>query len=98
MTSNAGRAGRAEHQRHAIEKKCRGERAEQEIFNGGFSADRGAAAESSQNIGGDRRNFQGDEDEYQFDGGRHEAHADRAEQNQAVIFAAADFLHVQVFI
>ena len=57
-------------------------------FTRGLTADRSIAPETGENVGGDRRDFQRDENQYQLDRGRHEAHADRAKQNQTVIFAA----------
>ncbi len=56
------------------------------------------APESGQNVGGDRRDFERDEDQNQFDRRRHQAHADGAEQDQAVIFAGADLLHLHVLV
>src|SRR6185312_7741150 len=68
----------------------------EEILDRRLNADRGIAPESRKNIGADGRNLERDEDEHQLDRRRHQHHADGAQQNQPVIFAVPNLLHVQV--
>ena len=86
---DVGGSGGAVDHGHAVKEERSGEGAEQEILQRRLGAFGGAAAHSGQNVSRDRRNFQRDEDQHQFDGGRHQHHADGAEQNQGVILAAA---------
>ena len=81
ITADARRTGGSEHQRDSIEKKCGRKRTEQEVLDRRFTADGGAPSKSSQNVSGDRRNFQRDKDQNKFHRRRHQAHADRAEQD-----------------
>ena len=46
-----------------------------------------ALAEAGHDVGGDRRDFEADEDQQQLDGGGHEQHADCAEDDQREEFA-----------
>ena len=66
-------------------------------FSDDFAARRLIAPESGQNVSGDRRNFQRDENQNQFHRRGHQRHAHRAEKNQRVIFAGANPLHRHVF-
>ena len=54
--------------------------------------------ESRQAHRGDGRDFERDENQNQFHCRRHQRHADRAEQNQCVIFPRANPLHRHVFV
>ena len=94
---DVGGSGGAVDHGHAVEEERGGERAEQKILQRRLGAFRGAAAHAGKNVGRDRRNLQRDEDQHQLDGGRHQHHADGAEENQSVILAAGtDALHIEV--
>ena len=93
---DVGGAGGAVEQGNAVEEEAGGEGAEEEILHRAFGALGGVAAEAGQDVAGDGRDFQGDEDEHQLDRRGHEAHAHRAEQDQSVVFAMIDLLEGQV--
>ena len=76
---NSGRAGRSEHKRDTVQEKGGGKRSQQEIFDRRFTADSGASPESREDIGGDRRDFERDKDQYQLHRTRHQHHANCAE-------------------
>jgi hypothetical protein len=95
---NIGRAGGAEHQRYAVKEKRGGERSQEKVLKRRLAARSFAAPKACQHIAGDRGNFERYEDQHQFDSRRHQAHADRAEQDQRVILAGADTLHRHVFV
>ena len=84
--------------RHSVKEEGGGKRAQQEIFQRSLAADRRPAPESGQNVSGNRGNFQRNEDQHQLDRRRHQAHADRAEENQRVILTRPDPLHFHVFV
>ena len=54
--------------------------------------------EPGQYISGNRRNLQRDKDQHQFHRRRHQAHADRAKQDQPVILSRPDMLHRHVLV
>ena len=60
----------AEDQRDSVEEECGGEGAEQEVLDCRFGALACALAEAGEDVGGDRRDFEADEDQQQFDGAR----------------------------
>ncbi len=93
---DVGGAGGSVEKSYAIKEECSSEGAEEEIFEGAFGAFRGMAAESGEDVAGDGRDFKGDEDEHEFDGGGHEAHADRAQEDEGVVFATIDLLQGEV--
>ena len=71
----------------AVEKKCSSEGAEEEVFDGGFGAAAGLLAVAGEDVGGDRGDFEGNEDDEQLDGGGEQAHADCAENDEGVELA-----------
>ena len=56
-------AGGAKDQRDAVEKKAGGEGAKQEVLDGGFRAAASLFAIAGKDVGGDRGDFQSDEDD-----------------------------------
>src|SRR6185437_2594483 len=84
---DARAAGGAVDQRDSVEEEGRGEGAEKEILERGFGALRTAAAEARHDVGGDRGDFEGDEDQQQLHGARHEHHADGSEEHEGEEFA-----------
>src|SRR6185437_9070570 len=80
-------AGGAEDKRNAIEKKCGGKGAQQEVFECGFGSAAALLAVSGQDVSRNRRNFKRYKDKQQFDGAGKQAHADRAEGDQGVELA-----------
>ena len=80
-------SGGAEDERDAVEQECGGEGAEQEVFDGGFRAAAGVLAVAGEDVGGDGRDFESDEDDEQLDGAGEQAHADCAEDNERVELA-----------
>src|SRR4051812_6624434 len=82
-----GGAGGAEDEGDAVEEKCRGKGAEEEVLDGGFRALAGLLAVSGENVGGDRGDFESDEYDEEFGGGGQEAHADGSEDHECVVLA-----------
>ena len=56
------------------------------------------AAKSGEDVRRDGGDFECNENQNEFDGRRHQAHADYAEENQAVVLSGADFLDRHVFV
>ncbi len=83
-----GRPRRAEDQRDPIDDESRRERAEQEIFNACFLGRHHFAVESGKNVERDGEHFEGKEDDNEVGGLHHEHHANHAEEQQGVVFAA----------
>ena len=63
---NIGGAGSAKDQGDAVEKEGGGEGTEQEVLEGRFRTLAVALAKAGQDVGGDGRNFQADEDQQQL--------------------------------
>ena len=72
---NVGCSGGAKGEGDAVEEEGGGKGAQQEIFEPGFGALPGALANGGQDVGGNGRNFEADEDQQQLRGAGHEAHA-----------------------
>ena len=62
------RSGGTEHECNPVKEEGGGERSEEEIFQRRLGAGSLGAAESGQNIGGNRGDFQSDKNHHQFDG------------------------------
>ena len=77
----------AEGECDAVEKECGGERSEQEVLKRGFGALAGALTEAGEDVGGDGRDLEADEDEQQLDGRGHEQHADGTEEDEGEVLA-----------
>ncbi len=60
-------AGGAKDQRHAVEEKSGGKGAEKKVLDGRFGTAACLLAITSQDVGGDGGDFEGDEDEQQLD-------------------------------
>ena len=56
-------SGGAEDERDAVEQKCGGEGAEEEVLDGGFRAAAGLLAVAGEDVGGDGGDFESDEDD-----------------------------------
>src|SRR5581483_6845570 len=95
---DAGRAGCSEHQRDTIEEERGRKRSKQKVLNRGLAADWRAAAETGEDISRNGGYFEGDENQHKLDGTRHQVHADGTKQNQSVIFAGTNLLHLHVLI
>ncbi len=93
---DVGGTGGSIEQGYAVEEKGGGEGAEEKILHRALGALGGVAAEAGKNVAGDGGDFQRDKDEHQLDGGRHQAHAHRSEQDQGVVFAVIDLLEGKV--
>jgi len=81
-------AGSAEDERNAVEQEPCGEGTKEKILDGRFGAFAVFFAVAGQNVGGDGGDFKGDEDHQQFDRRSHEAHANRAKDDEREILAA----------
>ena len=77
-------AGGAEDQGNAVEQKRGGKGAEEEVLDGGFRAAAGLLPVAGEDVRGDGRDFEGDEDHEQLDGAGEQAHADGAEYDERV--------------
>src|SRR3546814_9937192 len=77
-----GRPGEAVEQRDAIKQHARGERAEDEIFEPGFARPLVGAHEAGEHIGGEAVELEPDIERHQVARRRHDAHAERGEQDQ----------------
>ncbi len=80
-------AGSAKDEGNAVKQKRGGKRAEEEVFDGGFRAAAGLFPVTGKDVGGDRGDFEGDEDHEQLDGAGEQAHANSAEYDERVILA-----------
>ncbi len=80
-------AGGAKDEGDAVKQKCGGKGAKEEVFDGGFRAAAGLLAVTGEDVGGDRRDFEGDEDHEQLDGAGEQAHADGAEDDERIKLA-----------
>ena len=81
---------------NAVEEKCGGKRAEQEIFQRRFVGNQRAAAEADQDVGGNRAHLQADESGDEFIGACEDAHPRSREQNQGIVFAALDAFAIEI--
>ena len=84
---DAGGAGCAEAQRDAVEEEGGGEAAEKEVLDGGLGCGGAAFAETGEDVGGDRGDFEADEDHEELDGRSHEHHAGGAEADEGKVLA-----------
>ena len=82
------RAGAAVDPGDAVEQESSGEGAEQEVFQSRLVVALVVAQVAGQDVGGDGRDLDADEDHDQLIGRGHEALADDGEQNQGVVFAS----------
>src|ERR1019366_5246185 len=80
-------AGGAEDQGNAVEQERGGEGSEQKVLDGRFRAASGFLAVPSENVGGDGRDFESNEDHQQFDRRGEQAHPHGAKYDQGVELA-----------
>ncbi len=85
--AEVGRSGDSVEQRETIGKHRRRERAQQKILERGLVGALIAAKEAGQNVGGDRHQFDADEDQHQVVSGGHAHHADDGKEQERVEFA-----------
>ncbi len=84
---DVGRAGGPERESDAVKEEGGGEGAEQEVLDGGLGAGGLALAEAAEDVGGNRGDFEADEDHEELDRAGHEHHADGAEAEQGEVLA-----------
>ena len=80
-------SGSAKDECNAVKQEGSSERAEEEIFDGGFRAPAGVLAPAGKNVCGDGGNFECNKDDEQLNGGGEQAHADRAKDDERVELA-----------
>ncbi len=94
--AHIGHRADAVEQREAVGQQAGAERAQQQIFHGGFVGAALAAQEARQNVEADGHGLQAQELDDQVVAGGHEHHADRGEKQQRVVFAVMLVFDLQV--
>ena len=84
------RAGRAVHQRDAVEQERRRERAEQEVLERALGGSLAAAVDAGERVHRDRHQLDAEEDDHQVARGGEQHHARRREQDQHVRLGRLD--------
>ena len=92
----AGASGQAVEQGQAIGKYAGGECAQQQIFQRGFIRPAVGAQESDQHVGGNRHQFQADEDQHDVEAGGHAHHAHDRKQEQRIELAVVFVFDLEI--
>ena len=91
-----GASGQAVEQGQAIGKYAGGKCAQQQIFQRGFIGAPVGAQESHQHVGGNRHQFQTDEDQHHVETGGHAHHAHDRKQQQGVELTVVFMLDLEI--
>src|SRR3569833_2558891 len=84
---DGGGAGGAEHEGDSVEEECCCEGAQQEVFDSGFRAFAGLLAVTREDVGGDEKDFEFDEDYEEFGGNKEKTQANHTEDQEGVVLA-----------
>ena len=84
---DGGRAGGAEGHGDAVEEEGGGKGAEQEVLDGGLGCGGATFAEAGEDVGGDGRDLEADENHEELDRRGHEHHAGGTEEDEGEILA-----------